>query len=85
MCGSRAEREAAVMSGPDQRKSCFEVLTFTAVFLKKVSTAQPRTLEGRGISCLSVPENIWSIVFIVQYMATHLSIRLSASGIILLM
>lgn len=41
MCGSRAEREAAVMSGPDQRKSCFEVLTFTAVFKKsEYNTAQ---------------------------------------------
>lgn len=34
MYGSTAEREAAVMSGPDQRKSCFEVLTFTAVLKK---------------------------------------------------
>lgn len=83
MYGSTAEREAAVMSGPDQRKSCFEVLTFTA-FFQKASTTQPRTLEGRGISCLCPTEHLVNC-FYCQYMATHLSSRLSASGIILLM
>lgn len=53
MYGSTAEREAAVMSGPDQRKSCFEVLTFTAFFSKSEYNTAPNFRRSRYFLSLS--------------------------------